>query len=65
MFKIGDYVQNKKNGYVGKVIGYGHQVANGVYTTTLKVLIDKDENFFKRGVVAEELYSDWNMWPTA
>jgi hypothetical protein len=40
---VGDYVDNKKNGHAGKVIGYGHQILKGGYETTLKVLVAEPE----------------------
>ncbi|MBW4574304.1 MAG: hypothetical protein KME08_03375 [Aphanothece sp. CMT-3BRIN-NPC111] len=65
MFNIGDYVLNQKTGHMGKVIGYGHQVINDVYTTTIKVLVTHAESSAKRGFVAEDLFSAWNEWPRA
>ena len=62
MFRIGEYVLHQKTGHIGKVIGYGHEILNGVYTTTLKVLVDYAETSGKRGVVEEDLYSAWVKW---
>ncbi|NHC34956.1 hypothetical protein QH73_0009830 [Scytonema millei VB511283] len=62
MFGIGEYVLHQKTGHIGKVIGYGHEILNGVYTTTLKVLVDYTETSGKRGVVEEDLYSAWVKW---
>ncbi|AFY88698.1 hypothetical protein Chro_3233 [Chroococcidiopsis thermalis PCC 7203] len=62
MFGIGEYVLHQKTGHIGKVIGYGHEILNGVYTTTLKVLVDYAETSGKRGVVEEDLYSAWVKW---
>ncbi|MDZ4877048.1 MAG: hypothetical protein CLLPBCKN_006483 [Chroococcidiopsis cubana SAG 39.79] len=62
MFSIGDYVLHQKTGHIGKVIGYGHEILNDVYTTTLKVLVDYAETTGKRGVVEEDLYSAWVKW---
>lgn len=59
MFSIGEDVLNQNTGHVGKVIGYGHQILNDVYTTTLKVLVVKAENSVKQGTVEEDLYSAW------
>lgn len=62
MFGIGEYVLHQKTGHIGKVIGYGHEILNGVYITTLKVLVDYAETSGKRGVVEEDLYSAWVKW---
>ena len=62
MFGIGDYVLNQKTGNIGRVIGYGHQIINGVYMSTLKVLVAEAVNSQKRGFVEEELYSTWTQW---
>jgi hypothetical protein len=35
----GELARNPKTGQLGKVIGYGHQILNDVYQTTLKVLV--------------------------
>jgi hypothetical protein len=59
MFDVGEYVVNQKTGHLGKVIGYGHQILNGVYTTTLKVLVSDTEISGKRGVIEEDLFSEW------
>lgn len=62
MFSIGEYVLNQKTGHIGKVVGYGHQILNDVYITTLKVLVDYSEAQGKRGVVKEDLCSAWVKW---
>jgi len=62
MFGIGEYVLHQKTGHMGKVIGYGHEILNDVYTTTLKVLVNDAEATGKRGVVKEDLYSAWVKW---
>lgn len=59
---VGDYVVNQKNGHVGKVIGYGHQILKGGYETTLKVLVADPETFKKKIFVEEDLYSAWIQW---
>jgi len=60
MFNVGDYVLNQKNGYLGKVIGYGHQLIDNVYTTTLQVLVAENENYpTKRELVIEDIISAW------
>ena len=65
MFAIGDYVFNQKTEHVRKVIGYGHQIHNGVYTPTLKVLVAQALNSRKKGFVEEDLHSMWAQWPEA
>jgi hypothetical protein len=62
MFHIGDYVVNQNTGYLGKVIGYGHQIINNVYTTSVKVLVTQAENSQQRGFVVEDLVSAWTRW---
>jgi len=59
MFDVGEYVVHQNTGHVGRVIGYGHQILNGVYTTTLKVLVHDAEIASKRGAIEEDLYSAW------
>lgn len=60
MFSVGDYVFNQKTGELGEVIGYGHQMLNNGYTTTLKVLVSHPEDSRKKRFVTEDLYSVWN-----
>lgn len=62
MFSIGEYVLHKKTGRIGKVIGYGHEILNDVYTTTVQVLVDYAEATGKRRIVEEDLYSAWVKW---
>ena len=62
MFSIGEYVLHKKTGQIGKVIGYGHEILNDVYTTTVQVLVDYAEATGKRRIVEEDLYSAWVKW---
>ncbi|MBW4622388.1 MAG: hypothetical protein KME17_23910 [Cyanosarcina radialis HA8281-LM2] len=62
MFNAGEWVQNPKTGTIGKVIGYGHRILSGGYTTTLKVLVDRALSSGKREVVEEDLHSDWVRW---
>ncbi|MBW4446320.1 MAG: hypothetical protein KME22_16435 [Hassallia sp. WJT32-NPBG1] len=61
MFNIGDYVLNQKSGCLGKVIGYGHQLIDNVYTTTLQVLVAENENSQKRELVIEDIISAWTL----
>lgn len=62
MFNVGDYVLNQKTGNIGKVIGYGHQLLNEGYTTTLKVLVDYALTSSKRGIIEEDVYASWVRW---
>lgn len=62
MFNIGEYVLNQKTGNIGKVIGYGHQILDSGYTTTLKVLVDRALASNRRGLVEEDLHSVWVKW---
>lgn len=55
MISIGDFVQNQKTGRLGKVIGYGHQIFNNVYETTLKVKLEDNHE------IAEDLFSAWTV----
>jgi len=57
MISIGDFVQNQKTGRLGKVIGYGHQILNNVYETTLKVQLEDNCE------IAEDLFSAWTVKP--
>lgn len=63
MFSIGDYVFNQNTGHIGKVIGYGYEIFDNAYTTTLKVLLTSDRNFEYQGVV-EDLISSWVQCPS-
>ncbi|QIR40157.1 hypothetical protein HCG51_27900 [Tolypothrix sp. PCC 7910] len=65
MFNIGDYVLNQKTGHLGKVIGYGHQIMNNVYTTTLKVLVDGAKNSQTKELVVEDIISEWTDYSPA
>jgi hypothetical protein len=58
MISIGDWVQNQRTGRLGKVIGYGHQMLNNVYETTLKVQLDGSHS-----EIAEDLFSAWTSKP--
>lgn len=59
MFAIGDDVLNQKTGHTGKVVGYGHEMVDGVYLPTIKVLIAEDLNTGKKAFVEEDLHSTW------
>ncbi len=61
MFSLGDYVCNQKTGEIGEVIGFGHQILDSGYTTTLKVLVANPEDSGRKRAIAEDLYSAWTM----
>ncbi|MBD1831356.1 hypothetical protein H6F74_19345 [Trichocoleus sp. FACHB-90] len=65
MFDIGTDVVNQKTGHIGKVIGYGHEMVNGVYSPTLKVLLSEALNPGKKGFIEEDLHSAWTQWEEA
>jgi hypothetical protein len=52
---------NQKTGEIGEVIGFGHQILDSGYTTTLKVLVASEDSGRKR-FVTEDLYSAWTIW---
>jgi len=58
MFSIGDSVCHRNTGYVGKVIGYGYELFDSVYTTTLKVLLTSNSHSHYTGVM-EDLLINW------
>jgi hypothetical protein len=64
MFTINEPVINQKTGQLGKVIGYGHQIINNVYTVTLKVLVAEPANANKVLVVEDPIHA-WNHWSVA
>jgi hypothetical protein len=59
MFAIGDDVLSQKTGHIGKVVGYGHEMVNGVYLPTIKVLIAESLKSGKKAFVEEDLHSTW------
>lgn len=61
MFALEDFVLHQPTGRLGKVIGYGHQILNGVYMTTLKVLVSEASDCEKKSFVEEDLYSAWTQ----
>ncbi len=62
MFTIDERVINEKTGQLGKVIGYGHEIINNVYTVTLKVLIVESVNPLNKLFVVEDIISAWKPW---
>jgi hypothetical protein len=63
MFNIGDVVQHHETGQNGQVIGYGHQIVNGVYLSTLRVHILQTES--DRWQIKEDIYLAWTSVTTA
>ncbi|MBW4568531.1 MAG: hypothetical protein KME31_11020 [Tolypothrix carrinoi HA7290-LM1] len=63
MFTIDEPVINQKTGQLGKVIGYGHQIINNVYTVTLKVLVA--EPAANKVLVVEDAIHAWDHWSIA
>ncbi|GAB4231966.1 MAG: hypothetical protein Kow0049_14570 [Stanieria sp.] len=59
MFNISDRVQHKTTGEVGIVIGYGHQIVNDFYLTTIIVRL---LNPSVTESIVEDLYTDWLAW---
>ncbi len=57
MFNIGDVVQHERSGQRGQVTGYGHQIVNDVYLSTLRVRILTAENHQWQTI--EDVYSAW------
>ncbi len=57
IFSVGDSARNAKTGHFGKVVGYGHQMLNDVYQTTLKVLVVDAKGYVSR--IEEDLISAW------
>ena len=62
MFSIGEQVFNHKTGHIGKVIGYGYEILDNVYTPTLKVLVTGTKKSARRVGVEEDLYSYWTKF---
>jgi hypothetical protein len=57
MFNIGDRVKHKQNGRVGKVIGYGFEMVDGYYLTTLEVQVG--DIGIKSAI--EDLFNKWSL----
>ncbi len=60
MYTIDERVKHQETGNIGKVIGYGHQILNNVYTVTLKVIVVESANSSKRLFVLEDILSAWS-----
>jgi len=59
MLRIGDLAVHQQTGEFGKVIGYGHEMLNNVYQTTLKVLITNLQDTGTTRLIKEDLCSAW------
>ncbi|MBW4633947.1 MAG: hypothetical protein KME30_19200 [Iphinoe sp. HA4291-MV1] len=60
MLTVGDCAIHQKTGESGVVIGYGHELVNNAYQTTLKVLISNQNGSDQTNLVKEDLYSEWS-----
>lgn len=56
MFQLNDYAQHQASGRIGKVIGFGHQMLDSVYLSTLKVRITEGST---GGSFLEDVSSAW------
>ncbi|MFN6535554.1 MAG: hypothetical protein RM021_004185 [Nostoc sp. EkiNYC01] len=61
MLNIGDYALHQRTGQVGQVLGYGHQLMDGVYITTLKVKMTKRQGTRRQSTFVEDAYSTWTL----
>ncbi len=59
MFKIGDRVQHKKTGEVGTVVGYGHQMVDNCYSSTIKVRLFREAGIHP---ILEDIFTEWLPW---
>ncbi|BAY09185.1 hypothetical protein [Calothrix sp. NIES-2098] len=59
MLQIGDNALHQTTGQIGQVCGYGHQLINGAYLTTLKVMLKKSQEDGSYSRFIEDLYSSW------
>jgi hypothetical protein len=59
MLTVGDCAIHQKTGESGVVIGYGHELVNNAYQTTLKVLVSNQKDSDQTSSVKEDLYSEW------
>ena len=60
LIAVDDFVQHQQTGHIGKVVGYGHQMIDGVYLPTLIVKLSETTGTYQTGFV-EDLSSAW-MW---
>ncbi|BAY46854.1 hypothetical protein SAMD00079811_44690 [Scytonema sp. HK-05] len=59
MLTVGDCAIHQKTGESGVVIGYGHELVNNAYQTTLKVLVSNQNETNQTSSIKEDLYSEW------
>ncbi|BAZ24268.1 hypothetical protein NIES4073_51610 [Kalymmatonema gypsitolerans NIES-4073] len=59
MLTVGDCAIHQKTGESGVVIGYGHELVNNAYQTTLKVLVSNQNETNQTSSIKEDLYSKW------
>jgi len=59
MFNVGDYVFHSKTGRFGKVIGFGHEMIDRVYETTLQVLVVDSQSAYRTSLVEEDIHTEW------
>lgn len=59
MFNVGDYARHQSTGQLGQVVGYGHEIVNGVYLPTLKVQVVEAVGGEKSFI--EDLASVWQQ----
>lgn len=59
MLSVGDCAIHQKTGESGVVIGYGHELVNNAYQTTLKVLVSNQNETNQTSSIKEDLYSEW------
>ena len=57
MFKVGDIVQHKTTGKIGKIVGYGCRLNDRTYFMTLKVKPLKDHYFWQPFI--EDTVNEW------
>lgn len=57
--QIGDRVLHQQTGHAGKIIGYGHQILDGVYLPTLVVRVLRGRERLNQKTVIEDLSSAW------
>lgn len=59
MFNVGDYARHQSTGQLGQIVGYGHEIVDGVYLPTLKVQVVEAPGGEKSFV--EDLASVWQQ----
>jgi hypothetical protein len=59
VFKIGDRVQHTKTGELGTVVGYGHQMVDNYYSSTIKVRLFREAGIHP---ILEDVFTEWLSW---